>query len=216
MLKFFFFFFGSIFRLLYWGTLRFGIGNWHIIQRELLPGKTSLQVKTLYKNLQSSRVPDNPMKELSRYLRQPLNDREKKILKDVIEHYGPQFDSISMFFLPHRTPSALRRAWYELSKEETSQTASISSYTMELPTSENPELPSTTTTSLSVQEQQHHIIHSELHDSKDSLSPKFSYTQNSSPQLTRQGTLILSPQSPGLISPTKHPSSSYYHSSSFF
>jgi hypothetical protein len=109
--------------------LRFGAGNWEIIQRELLPGKTPIQVKTLFKNLQSSRVPDNPVKELSSYLRQPLNNREISTLRDAIEHYGPQFDAISMFLLPHRTPAFLRKAWYQIQKKEEDQ---LRNYTKEI------------------------------------------------------------------------------------
>ena len=198
-------------RLLYWGTLRFGIGNWQIIQQELFPGKSPLQVKTLYKNLQSSRVPDNPMKELSRYLRRPLNDREISILRDAVEHYGPQFDAISMFFLPHRTPITLRKAWYELERKDrrhqfplndlTPSSSIIESY---YPVDDDDTSASTPPSTID----HHLVVHS------DPPQPIFSQIPGSPishpvhySSLPRQDTLILSPQKYDLgCSPVKEKS----------
>jgi hypothetical protein len=196
-------------RLLYWGTLRFGIGNWQTIQQELFPGKSPLQVKTLYKNLQSSRVPDNPMKELSRYLKRPLNDRENAILRDAVEHYGPQFDAISMFFLPHRTPITLRKAWYELEKKDQrylfpTNDLALSSSIIEshYPVDDDSSAstpPSTIDHRL--------VVHSDppYPVAFQTPSSPISHTAHYS-SLPRQDTLVLSPQKYDLASPVKRKS----------
>lgn len=49
-------------RLLLAGLKRFGFGNWEIIRAKFLPTRTSNQLALRYKNLNSRRAPDNPVK----------------------------------------------------------------------------------------------------------------------------------------------------------
>lgn len=49
-------------RLLLVGLKRYGFGNWEIIRAKFLPTRTSNQLALRYKNLNSRRAPDNPIK----------------------------------------------------------------------------------------------------------------------------------------------------------
>ncbi|KAL0487501.1 mybO [Acrasis kona] len=100
-------------KLLALGLAKHGTSNWEVIRQELLPTKSTAQLVNRYKNMSSTRAPDedNPIKLYKAGKKQPLSTEEMDQLLEAVKAHGQKWEFISKQYMSHRTGTFLKKSF---------------------------------------------------------------------------------------------------------